>query len=56
MGKPQPNGDAFTAEETEARMRAALQGARAAGHKTVQDVAPKRESKPARKPKATKGK
>jgi hypothetical protein len=52
-----PASETYSDEEAEARLRAALQGARAAGHKTMEDVAPKRrESKPARKPKAAKGK
>jgi hypothetical protein len=49
--------DTYSDQEAEARMQAALRGARAAGHKTLEDVSGKRrESKTARKPKAAKGK
>lgn len=35
----------FSPKESEDRMRAALKGARIAGHKSMKDIAPKRESK-----------
>lgn len=54
MSKPP---DTYSDEEAEARLRAALQGARVAGHQPMKDVPRKRpESKPVRKPRAGKAK
>jgi hypothetical protein len=50
------NPDSYSEEEAQRRFEAALRGARIAGHKTLEDVQrERRESKPARKPKAAKG-
>jgi hypothetical protein len=41
----QKNQDLYSDEEAERRFVAALRGARAAGHKTMKDISPKREKR-----------
>jgi hypothetical protein len=51
-----PEPETYSPEEAQARFEAALRGARAAGHKSMEDVRGKgRESKPAAKPAKKKG-